>query len=291
MIRYWRGWFGARENICMRYQQMQLFDRSTTVALRDRTKARNYSPAGDEFRRDQVPRRRWGLRRRYGWKRCREHGCSRECGELGLHDDVEAVPPLIWPEGATRVRRPASPAPNRDAPASHPAASHRPETATPTQPAHQAEPNLPAVPAPPITPGMRNNPLLRPPPRPGPSPHARPVQDPNPHAGPGLRVGCTLLPESSAERVEPAGWSEAVGRHGPAEAGRTTPASRSRHTVRARSPPGTRPPGDADRPHRPPNGTQSTGSNRAASPAPSGDDTRLQRITAAELAHAEKLAG
>ncbi|MET3430526.1 hypothetical protein BJ973_009738 [Actinoplanes tereljensis] len=101
----------------MRYQQLQLFDRSTTTALRDRTKAHSYSPEKDEFRRDHERGRRWWLPRRYAWKRCRSQGCSRECGELGLHDEAEAVPPLIWPEEATCLQRPSSVTLSRDVPA------------------------------------------------------------------------------------------------------------------------------------------------------------------------------
>ncbi|HET6479341.1 MAG TPA: hypothetical protein VFG35_04750, partial [Actinoplanes sp.] len=47
-----RGWHDrllaggvlARDNRCMRYQQLQFFTRPETAAMRDRTKARNYSP-------------------------------------------------------------------------------------------------------------------------------------------------------------------------------------------------------------------------------------------------------
>lgn len=88
----------------MRYQRLQLFSRPAMAAMRDRTKARKYSPAKEEFRRDHARRRRWGLVRRHALKLCRLHGCSRGCGEAGLHDVVDAVPPLIWPEGSTLVR-------------------------------------------------------------------------------------------------------------------------------------------------------------------------------------------
>jgi hypothetical protein len=90
--------------MCMR--QLEFFSRSEVAAMRDPTRARNYSPGKAEFRRDHERRRRWGLKRRHGWKLCRSSGCSRTCGELGPHDTVESVPPLIWPEGATCVRPP-----------------------------------------------------------------------------------------------------------------------------------------------------------------------------------------
>jgi len=41
----------------MRYQQLQFFTRPETAAMRDRTKARNYSPEKEEFRRDHARRR------------------------------------------------------------------------------------------------------------------------------------------------------------------------------------------------------------------------------------------
>ncbi|WP_203813351.1 hypothetical protein, partial [Paractinoplanes tereljensis] len=141
----------------MRYQQLQLFTRDTTAALRDRTKARNYSPEKDEFRRDHTRRRQWWLPRRYAWKRCRSQGCSRECGELGLHDEADAVPPLIWPEEATCLQRPspamlsrAVPAdhavsaggeqlPGRSFPSSQVASPGRMETVACPAPAHQAD--------------------------------------------------------------------------------------------------------------------------------------------------------
>jgi hypothetical protein len=84
-----------------------------------------------EFRRDHERRRRWGLKRRHGWKLCRSRGCSPACGELGLHEDVESVPPLIWPEGATCVRPSGRPEP--EAP---PVPECLVEACVPTDPAH-----------------------------------------------------------------------------------------------------------------------------------------------------------
>ena len=101
----------------MRYQQLQLFSRSATAAMRDRTKRRNYSPEKEEFRLDHARRRRWGLKRRHAQKLCLSHGCSRECAEVGLHDCAEAIPPLIWPAEATLTRRPSPAVPSRDVPA------------------------------------------------------------------------------------------------------------------------------------------------------------------------------
>ncbi len=91
----------------MRYQQLQFFSRPATAALRDRTRARNYSPQKAEFRRDHARRRRFGLAQRHALKLCRSQGCSRECGAAGLHDYSEAIPPLIWPAEATLAQRPS----------------------------------------------------------------------------------------------------------------------------------------------------------------------------------------
>ena len=98
----------------MRYQQLQLFSRPVTAALRDRTRARNYSAEKEEFRRDHARDRKWGLKQRHALKLCRSHGCSRECAEVGLHEYAEAVPPLIWPAEATCLQRPSPGASSRD---------------------------------------------------------------------------------------------------------------------------------------------------------------------------------
>ncbi len=49
----------------MRHQQQQLFTRAELSAMRDRTRARNYSPDRENFRRDHERRRYWGLKRRH----------------------------------------------------------------------------------------------------------------------------------------------------------------------------------------------------------------------------------
>src|SRR6185436_16543307 len=106
----------------MRYQQLQFFTRPATAAMRDRTKARNHSPAKEEFRREHARRRRWGLARRHAQKLCRSRGCSRECAALGLHDEAEPVPPLIWPDEATYTHRPQAAPRAEPAPRAHAAA-------------------------------------------------------------------------------------------------------------------------------------------------------------------------
>src|SRR4051794_9862317 len=84
MIICWRMVVRLRDNLFMR--QLEFFTRTEVAAMRDRTKARNYWAGREEFRRDHERHRRWGLLRRHARKLCRSHGCSRACGELGLHD-------------------------------------------------------------------------------------------------------------------------------------------------------------------------------------------------------------
>jgi len=146
-----RGWHDqllaggvrARDNRCMRYQQLQFFTRPETVAMRDRTKARNYSAEKEEFRRDHARRRQWGLVRRHAQKLCRSHGCTGKCAEVGLHDFAEAVPPLIWPDDAIYTQRPAPAAPPAPPAPAAPPASGVP--AAPPAPAPQA-PGAPGAP-------------------------------------------------------------------------------------------------------------------------------------------------
>ena len=46
-------------------RQLQLFTTAELAKMRDRTKSRSYSPAGDEFRRIHERQRAWGLKRRH----------------------------------------------------------------------------------------------------------------------------------------------------------------------------------------------------------------------------------
>jgi hypothetical protein len=89
--------------------QLELFPRQVINALRDKSKDRRWSPERDEFRRDCARRRKWGLKRRHAEKLCRLHGCSRRCMEVGIHDPVERIPPLIWDAEATCTQRPSRP--------------------------------------------------------------------------------------------------------------------------------------------------------------------------------------
>jgi hypothetical protein len=93
----------------MGYQQLSFFTRPATAALRDRTRARNYSPGNEAFRREHERHRRWGLERRHAWKKCRLSGCSVECARVGIHDYGEPIPPMTWPEEATSPEWPERP--------------------------------------------------------------------------------------------------------------------------------------------------------------------------------------
>jgi hypothetical protein len=71
MIEFLHFSTALRKNICM--GQMSFFSRAETAAMRDRTKARNYDPGRDEFRRQQRIRRDCGLQRRHAEKLRRLH--------------------------------------------------------------------------------------------------------------------------------------------------------------------------------------------------------------------------
>ncbi|MFF5076739.1 hypothetical protein ACFY36_06790 [Actinoplanes sp. NPDC000266] len=86
--------------------QLGFFSRSVIASMRDWSGVPSHSPEMVEFRRGQDERRRWGLKRRHALKLCRLHGCSRLCGELGLHDSTERIPPLVWDDEISWVRRP-----------------------------------------------------------------------------------------------------------------------------------------------------------------------------------------
>src|SRR5690349_8407126 len=53
--------------------QLQLFSKKELAAMRDRTRSRHYSPAGEEFRREHERHRAWGLARRHAEKLRRAH--------------------------------------------------------------------------------------------------------------------------------------------------------------------------------------------------------------------------
>jgi hypothetical protein len=258
LILWWLMPCGARENIAMRYQQLQLFTRPATAAMRDRAKGRNHSPEKAEFRRDHARRRRAGLARRHTWKLCRSRGCSRECAEVGLHDHAEAVPPLIWPAEATCLQRPRVAAPSRGVPAGRdlppegmqqvcrpvvagqPATVRRPETAPRPEPTHHAVTTVQPEPARSIEPTLQ----AEPPSQAEPAPQAEPVpqSDPAPRESPRPRVsphpgrsGDAGLPRAPDRGRRPT-W---VGGAGP-----TMSSARFRHAGRVRPPPDAQKPPD-----------------------------------------------
>src|SRR3954447_17469271 len=53
--------------------QLQLFNTAELAAMRDRTRSRRYSPAGEQFRREHARRRDFGLARRHAEKLRRLH--------------------------------------------------------------------------------------------------------------------------------------------------------------------------------------------------------------------------
>ncbi len=75
--------------------QLQLFSRAEVTAMRDRTKARNYSAEADAFRREHARHREWGLVQRHARKWRRLHG-----------DDP--MPPLPRSKTATGHCRPSA---------------------------------------------------------------------------------------------------------------------------------------------------------------------------------------
>ena len=119
--------------------QLQLFSRSEVAAMRDRSRSRNYSAEGEEFRRAHARHRSWGLARRHARKLCRLHGRSAECSAVGLHESAD-VPPLIWPAGATRERPPSESAESRDATAKRAQPPDRRHRDDRTAPADQPTP-------------------------------------------------------------------------------------------------------------------------------------------------------
>lgn len=91
--------------------QLSLFSRAETAALRDRTKARNYDPERDEFRRQHKIRRDWGLKRRHAEK-------LRRLRESGAVSPPTATNP---PECRTASTSPPAAPPTRATPSPEPA--------------------------------------------------------------------------------------------------------------------------------------------------------------------------
>jgi hypothetical protein len=77
-------------------RQLQLFTSKQMAAMRDRTKARNYSPGGEEFRREHKRHRDWGLAQRHAQKLRRLRDSNPDNHTLGTvegHREWEAAQP------------------------------------------------------------------------------------------------------------------------------------------------------------------------------------------------------
>jgi hypothetical protein len=171
--------------------QLSLFSRAETAAMRDRTKARNYDPERDEFRRQQRFRRDWGLQRRHAEKlrRLRESGAVSRPPSVRASGQVRPVtcasrpthrgPASRQAAPAKEVARPSAARPSAPRlPVTRPSAP-RPSAARPsaprplevpvspraTLPSGGSRPPLPVLPAwdRPVLAGLRKA---------GPSPHA-----------------------------------------------------------------------------------------------------------------------
>src|SRR3954471_17960542 len=93
--------------------QLELFSRSQIAAVRDRTASRNYSPAGEAFRREHERHREWGLRQRHG----------RRLMYLRIYGEAAAAADHSAGEPATDLAPPAQ------APPSGPSAGAQPAVA------------------------------------------------------------------------------------------------------------------------------------------------------------------
>src|ERR1700710_2125997 len=87
-------------------RQLQFFTTKELAVMRDRTAARNYSPAGEEFRREHQRHRAWGLTQRHA-ERLRRADRDRRTQTAG-ENSPEPVSPTSTPPNHT-VRPTASP--------------------------------------------------------------------------------------------------------------------------------------------------------------------------------------
>src|SRR5690242_14888799 len=100
---------------------MQLFSKTELAAMRDRTRVRRYSPAGEEFRREHERHRTWGLARRHAERLRRAHAATPPATMAG--PDAEGpgrgpvpsrqqvtVPEQVTPEQVTVSEQAAHPA-------------------------------------------------------------------------------------------------------------------------------------------------------------------------------------
>jgi hypothetical protein len=151
--------------------QLSLFSRAETAAMRDRTKARNYDPERDEFRRQQRFRRGWGLQRRHAEKlrRLRESGAVSRPPSARASGQVRPVTCASRPTHRGPAPRQAAPAKAATRPSAARLPAPRPlevpVSPRATLPSGGSRPALPVLPASdrPVLAGLRKA---------GPSPHA-----------------------------------------------------------------------------------------------------------------------
>ena len=147
--------------------QLQLFTPAELAGMRDRTKARNYSPEAENFRRVHEGHREWGLRQRYARKARRlanstrdvvaptttsEYRTDKPPGGSPVATPAPARPPKpAAPDPAPSPRRPTGPGrpPRREAPTKvpRPAEKHQPPTSRPAAPRPRTSPDNTALPA------------------------------------------------------------------------------------------------------------------------------------------------
>ncbi|HTJ38795.1 MAG TPA: hypothetical protein VL738_36660 [Dactylosporangium sp.] len=89
-------------------RQLQLFTTKELAAMRDRTKSRRYSPAGEEFRREHARQRAWGLARRHDEKLRRLRAAAPPPSTPAPPPQPEPSPPHPSVDAAELGERPAS---------------------------------------------------------------------------------------------------------------------------------------------------------------------------------------
>jgi hypothetical protein len=118
-------------------RQLQLFTSAELAGMRDRTAARNYSPEGEEFRREHERHRAWGLIQRHNerLRRLRRNSSVSAASTQGDHRPETARKggdqPVSPPDRPAQTPTPASvPAPSPNpAPTPAPAATPTPNSA------------------------------------------------------------------------------------------------------------------------------------------------------------------
>jgi hypothetical protein len=96
--------------------QLQLFTATELATMRDRTRARKYSPQGEEFRRVHQRHRAWGLAQRHAQRlqHLRERQRDTDQANTAPEIPLRAVSPLARPTVPTIRAQTRSPYSNRD---------------------------------------------------------------------------------------------------------------------------------------------------------------------------------